>query len=181
MIKGPTVDDAEFIADRIAALEESVRYFSSENKAERERWVVEALLENMNIPHRAEDVVSPEQDPPDVLALGCEFAVKEILDPGRKRHQEYKEELERAETVTDPQDLLTGFTPVDSSVQEIFQLCSTEIEKLRNNTLPGYGQTWICCFTSTWSTFSGFTKSPLQTRRPLHRAVGGQSPSSKAR
>jgi hypothetical protein len=126
------VDDAEFIADVIVALEESVCYFSSKNKAERECWVVKALLENMNIPHLAEDVISPEQDPPDVIALGGKFEVKEILDPERKRHQEYKEKLERAKSITNPQDLLTEFTPKDFSVAEIFQRCVNEIGKLQN-------------------------------------------------
>ncbi|HIC8859634.1 hypothetical protein E5E96_20905 [Aeromonas sp. 1805] len=124
--------DSEFIADRRAALEESVRYFSNKNKSERERWVVQTLLDNMNIPYRTEDVASPEQDPPDVTAFGGRFEIKEILDKGRKRHKEYKDALKLARTVTNPQDLLTEFKPVKSSVQEIFQLCSIEIEALKN-------------------------------------------------
>lgn len=114
------MEDDEFIQDRIAALEESVEYFGSANKAERERWVVRAFLENMNIQYAEEDVVSPDQDPPDVIALGGSFEVKEILDPGRKRHKEYKDELERVKQITDPQDLLTSFRPKDSSITEIY-------------------------------------------------------------
>jgi len=128
------MDDTELIAERIAWLEESVRFYSSKNKAERERWVVKTLLENMNIPHTTEDVISPEQDPPDVLAFGGEFEVKEILDPGRKRHKECRQELERAKIMTDQRELLTGtgLTSVDSSVGEIYQLCLDEIGKIQN-------------------------------------------------
>ena len=124
------MEDDEFIQDRIAALEESVEYFGSANKAERERWVVRAFLENMNIQYAEEDVVSPDQDPPDVIALGGSFEVKEILDPGRKRHKEYKDKLEKAKKITDPQDLLTSFTPKYSSITEIYQQCLAEAEKL---------------------------------------------------
>jgi hypothetical protein len=130
------MDDAEFIADRIAALEESVRYFSSNHKSERERWVVEALLENMNIVHVQIDVKTPHQDPPDVVALGAKFEIKEILNPGRRRHDEYKKELERAKKAKTAQDLLTQFTPVDSSITEIFDLCCTEIKALKDKYSP---------------------------------------------
>jgi hypothetical protein len=130
------MDDDEFIKERIAALEESVEYFGAANKAERERWVVQAFLDNMNIQYAGQDVVSPEQDPPDVIALGGSFEVKEILDPGRKRHKEYKDELERAKKITDPQDLLTPFRPKDSSISEIYQRCLIEAEKLNSKYAP---------------------------------------------
>jgi hypothetical protein len=134
MARGNIMDDTELIAERIAWLEESVRFYSSKNKGERERWVVKALLENMNIAHTMEDVILPEQDPPDVIAFGAEFEVKEILDPGRKRHKEYRQELERAKIMTDQVDLLTGtgLTSMDSSVGEIYHLCLAEIGKIQN-------------------------------------------------
>lgn len=125
------VDEAKFIADSIEDLEASVCFFSSKSKSERERWVVDKLLENMNIPHNDNDIVSPDQDPPDVLALGGRFEIKEILDEGRKRHKEYKDSLIRAKTISNPHDLLTTFTPVPCSVQEIFQYCCEEINKLQ--------------------------------------------------
>lgn len=126
------MEDDEFIKDRIAALEESVEYFGSENKAERERWVVQTFLENMNIEHSEEEVISPDQDPPDVVAFGGAFEVKEILDPGRKRHKEFKDELKRVIKITNPHDLLTSFRPKDSSITEIYQRCLTEAKKLNS-------------------------------------------------
>ncbi len=128
--KGSIMEDHEFIKERIAALEESVEYFGAANKAERERWVVQVFLENMDIQHSEEDVISPDQDPPDVVALSGAFEVKEILDPDRKRHKEYKDELERVKEITDPQDLLIHFSPKDSSITEIYQYCLAEANKL---------------------------------------------------
>ena len=126
------MEDDDFIRDRIAAVEESVAYFGSANKAERERWVVRAFLENMNVQYAEKDVVSPDQDPPDVIALGGSFEVKEIMDADRKRHKEYKDELERVKKITDPQDLFTSFRPKDSSITEIYQRCLAEAEKLNS-------------------------------------------------
>lgn len=130
------MDDPEFIADRIAALEESVRFFSSSNKPERERWVVGKFLEALNVPYASSDVISPDDDPPDVAALGGRFEVKEILDPGRRRHQGYKKELEKAREATTAQDLLTTYTPIVSSIEEIFQLCLTAMDSLENRYAP---------------------------------------------
>ena len=130
------MEDDEFIKERIASLEESVEYFGDAYKAERERWVVQTFLENLNIHHSEEDVTSPDQDPPDVVALGGAFEVKEILDPGRKRHKEFKDELERVKDISDPQYLLTPFRPKDSSITEIYQRCLEEASKLNLKYAP---------------------------------------------
>jgi hypothetical protein len=130
------MEDDEFIAERIAALQESVEYFGAANKAERERWVVQAFLENLDIQYAEQDVVSPDQDPPDVIALDGAFEVKEILDPGRKRHKEYKDELERVKKITNPQDLLNPFRPKGSSIADIYQRCLTESKKLNSKYAP---------------------------------------------
>lgn len=140
---GSVMEDDEFIEERVAALEESIAYFGSENKPERERWVVQAFLENMNIQYAEGDVVSPDEDPPDVIALGGYFEVKEILDSGRKRHKEYKDELERVKQVTYPQDLLTSFRPQDLSITEIYQLCLSETKISIRNTHPATVNQWI--------------------------------------
>lgn len=125
------MDGSEFIAESIAALEESVRYFSPKNKASREWWVVETLLVNMNISHKSDDIINSEQDPPDVLAFGGRFEIKEILDPHRRRHEEYKEALRRAKVAATSRELLTEFPPVDCSLQDIIRLCAEKVESLK--------------------------------------------------
>jgi hypothetical protein len=117
------MNDAEFIQERIEALEESVEYFSAKNKTEREIWVAESFIKNLNIQYESTEFHSPEQDSPDVVFRDLEFEVKEILDPGRRRHDEYKEELENARKATNAQELLTMYKPIDKSIQEIYQLC----------------------------------------------------------
>lgn len=73
----------------------SVDYFSGPNKQTRELWIVENFLKVSRVRYIRADLVPSPQDPPDVLVKrGC-FELKELMDPGRKRHQEYKEALKR--------------------------------------------------------------------------------------
>lgn len=80
------MSDEDFIDDRRRALKESIAYFSTKNKAERERWVCLELVQNLGIAYDETEIVSPENDPPDVIFRDARFEVKEILDQGRKRH-----------------------------------------------------------------------------------------------
>jgi hypothetical protein len=82
-----------------------VQFFSSSNKAARERWVVLEFLLNLGLEVAEDGLVSVTDDPPDVLYSECRFEVKEILDPGRRRHQEFKHALAKANTATSPSEL----------------------------------------------------------------------------
>lgn len=115
--------DKEFLAQRIKDLEDSVADYSPNNKQERERWVAEAFLKNLRIEHAKNEIVSPDDDPPDVIFRDARFEIKEIQDPDRRRHDEYKAELKRARTLTDPKDLLQMFIPKDKTLSEIYRHC----------------------------------------------------------
>lgn len=117
------MNDAEFIQERVKALEESVEYFSVKNKSEREIWVAESFIKNLNIDYDESEFQSSEQDPPDVLFRDLAFEIKEILDPGRRRHDEYKAELENARNATSAEELLSMYNPIDKTIEEIYQLC----------------------------------------------------------
>lgn len=116
-------DDQEFLAQRIKDLEASVAYFAPGNKQESERWVANSFVQNLRIPYTQAEIVSPDDGPPDVEFRDARFEIKEILDPGRRRHDEYKQELERARNLSESKDLLKMFTPKDISLEEIYRLC----------------------------------------------------------
>ncbi|MFC5742741.1 DUF1780 domain-containing protein [Dyella tabacisoli] len=124
------MDDKEFIDQRVKDLEESVRSFSSKNKKEGERWVVISFIENLRIPLQPQEVISPDQDPPDVVFRDACFEVKEIMDEERKRHAEYKAELERVRKITDPKDLLRPFRPKTMTLEEIYLCCDERVKSL---------------------------------------------------
>ncbi|MBP0635768.1 DUF1780 domain-containing protein [Cupriavidus sp. AcVe19-6a] len=117
------MDEQKFIAQRRKDLEASVEYFAPQNKNERECWVADAFVRNLGIIPAKGEIISIKQDPPDVAFRNARFEIKEILDPGRRRHAEYKQELERAQNITEAKDLLRPFTPKDMSLGEIYRLC----------------------------------------------------------
>lgn len=87
---------------------ESVRFFSSSNKGAIELWTADAFLTNLGIPFQLSELIGvPQgQDPPDVLFRGANFEVKEILDPGRRRHDEYRRAQARAEAAQSADELI---------------------------------------------------------------------------
>ncbi|CAJ6458397.1 Protein of uncharacterised function (DUF1780) [Burkholderia pseudomallei] len=122
--------EQELIAQRIEDLAASVAYFGSHNKQERERWVATEFALNLGLTPAQGEIQSIKTDPPDVAFRDARFEIKEILDPGRRRHDEYKKELARVRGISKAQDLLKEFTPKDSSVGEIYDLCLKEAASL---------------------------------------------------
>ena len=123
--------DDEFIASVIKAREESVVYFSSAMKPERERWVVHEFLDNLGLLHGETEIASCRDEPPDVTYADARFEVKEILDQGRRRHEEYKESLRQAKQAKTPADLLEGYTPKEINYTEVCGLISKSIVELK--------------------------------------------------
>ncbi|MCO5411123.1 DUF1780 domain-containing protein [Ralstonia mojiangensis] len=120
------MDEQEFIAQRVKDLEDAISFFKRQNKEERERWVADAFLRNLDIVPTEGEIVSVKDDPPDVEFRDARFEIKEILDPGRRRHDEYKRELTRVREITKARDLLKEFTPKDIDLVEIYRLCHNE-------------------------------------------------------
>ena len=63
-------EEIEFIKDRIEAIKESIHYFSNEMKPERERWVVNKLLDYLKLDRKQDEVKSSNDEPidPEVVA-----------------------------------------------------------------------------------------------------------------
>lgn len=121
------MDDREYIEAIRKSRKEAVSFFSSERKPERERWVVNEFLENFGISFNANDVVSSNDEPPDVIYREARFEIKEILDSGKRRHTEYKESLRRVEEATSVADLLDECTPHDIHYSE---MCRHVVDRL---------------------------------------------------
>lgn len=117
-------------------LKESVDYFASSRKCERERWVCDEFLTNLGVFVRSGEVQSAKSEPPDVVFRDAQFEIKEILDVGRKRHAEYKAALQHALRVTEPKDLLKGYAPKDISPVEVAALVEAELMRLARHYAP---------------------------------------------
>ncbi|MBJ7311001.1 DUF5615 family PIN-like protein [Rugamonas sp. CCM 8940] len=60
-----------YIANRRATLEEDVKYFSAESKADREKWVVREFLRILGVQFNDEEIAPAKNDPPDVIFRGA--------------------------------------------------------------------------------------------------------------
>ncbi|MBA2592448.1 MAG: DUF1780 domain-containing protein [Pseudomonadota bacterium] len=114
--------DDEYLEAQRKARAESVEFFRSSKKPERERWVVHEFLANLGVAFEDSEVQSLAQDPPDVKFREANFEIKEILSEGRRRHQEYKVGLQKALEATSPADLVEMYTPRDVAV---FDVCAS--------------------------------------------------------
>jgi hypothetical protein len=128
------MDKESYLKDIRKERKESVDFFAaSRDKFICERWVVDEFLKNLTIPFTKQEL-NRGSDPPDVIFRDARFEVKEILDEGRKRHDEYKQALIRSEAATDPAELLEQYSPKDISIQEIFTRIYSEADKLATKT-----------------------------------------------
>lgn len=116
------------------AVKKSIDFFSSPNKGVIERWACTEFLNNIGLGFQPDEVVLQLDDPPDVIFRNTSFEVKEILDRGRRRHDEYKDALSNAHAAKTEADLhaalLKVVTPEDITPQEIGNLISAELTEL---------------------------------------------------
>lgn len=62
----------------------------------RERLVCNMFLQHLNLCFDEKDVVTSNDEPPDVIFQDGRFEIKELLDHGRRRHDEYRERAREA-------------------------------------------------------------------------------------
>jgi len=113
----------------IASRREALRFFSNENKLEREKHVVRRLLVANEIEFQDEELCEAEE-PADVNFRDCNFQVKEILNKGRRRYDEFKEALSKAENAQTWEDLFEPYSPRDLPASKILSLTLERAQSL---------------------------------------------------
>lgn len=103
--------ERDFIKELINERKESICFFSNKCKSEREVWVVRHFLSQLRIEFSDEEITPSQNEPVDVIYSDARFQVKEILDENRRRGDEYRESLLKAENATSPSDLLEHYQP----------------------------------------------------------------------
>jgi len=91
-----TIND-EIICELIAHKEATTAWFGESGKLERERLIFKAFLRCLELVFDSAEIKSiPINDRfPDIEFRGVKFEIKEMIDPHRKRHDEYKKALEK--------------------------------------------------------------------------------------
>ncbi|KAA3633824.1 MAG: DUF1780 family protein [Pseudomonadota bacterium] len=112
----------EWRAERVRSLEESVKFWSDENKFHRECHVVMTLLLSLGEQFEVSELL-PAEEPIDVRIRDYNFQIKEVMQSGRKRHDEYVKALEKAKRAKRYSDLLTEYTPKKVTLEEIVERC----------------------------------------------------------
>jgi hypothetical protein len=91
----------EYKKDLIEHRRKSVQLFSPTGKIERELWVTREFLDVLGVAYAASELKQPKDDPPDVIFRDANFEIIELYDDDRKRHDEYKDKLKKAEAARD--------------------------------------------------------------------------------
>jgi hypothetical protein len=81
-------------------------------------------------------VKSSANEPPDVCFRTARFEVKEILDPGRERHREYKEALVEALANGVVSNEQIGYSPKDITPVCVGELIQARLAELANHYAP---------------------------------------------
>jgi hypothetical protein len=131
-----TARNNQYLESVRRGLAESVAFFSGMNKANRERWVCRELVRNLGVRAWERSFESPDRDPPDVIYRGFRFEVKEVLDPGRQRHREYREALAEAQAASDGKDLIRPYTPKYITPHQVGELISPVLAALEHKYEP---------------------------------------------
>jgi hypothetical protein len=155
------MSDEEYLASVRKAREESVRFFSSANKPERECWVVNEFLGNLGVTFVESEILPVADEPPDICFGSANFEVKEILDKGRRRHADYKAALEKAKAATVPQDLLEQTTPRDITYAEVCDLVEKEVVRFSEKYAPTTRKNLDLLFYVNLEDVYGYVATPL--------------------
>ena len=138
-------DDREIIEAVRVAREKQVRFFSIASKPERERWIVREFLSKLAIIFGEEELISPpEADAVDVLFREASFQTKEIYDPRELRDRELKDDLRRAESATNLQDLFAEMQLRDNRYVDVFPLIVEIASDVRY--LPSRARLDLLCY-----------------------------------
>ena len=129
--------EPDWKVERIQALKESLTALSNAEKLNREKWVVRRLLRALSVEFEEKELAGADE-PADVVFRDSRFQVKEILDKGRYRADEFKMKLKAAELAQEYSELLENYTPKDISFSEVVQHCYDYAEMLTSQVK--YGQ-----------------------------------------
>jgi hypothetical protein len=102
-------------------LREAVRFFGREGSRERELDLCKRFLSAFDIQFEDRDLIPLEQalSPPDVRFGPIRFEVTELLDEGRRRHAEYKQDLARLEAATKPDPDWVEWEPEEFTLDQV--------------------------------------------------------------
>jgi len=86
-------------------------YLGNKAKAERERSVCRAFLRTIGVVFKETEIVAVKDEPPDTLFRSAQFEIRELIEPDRKRHEEWKEKEKKYSEANSLDELLEPYSP----------------------------------------------------------------------
>jgi len=118
--------EREFLQNIQADAADTFYYFSDKCKPERERAVVRAFLRCSGVTFVESEIVSPSSEPADVSFREGRFQVREILQQGRRRGDEWKLKA-RAQSMDDV--MVTWKPPAPMSAEELTETITQALDE----------------------------------------------------
>lgn len=117
---GIAEEDGAALPRQVRAIRQaSDLYRDPERQKERELRVCRGFLGALGIDFSEDELEVVADDPPDVVFRAACFEVKEVMDTDRRRGDEYREALERAEQATRLGELFEDCDPADADLEEV--------------------------------------------------------------
>src|ERR1044071_8160675 len=101
--------EMDVLKEMVIQKKQAITWFGEAGKPERERLIAKAFLRALSVSFEPEEIKSVNDEFPDVEFRFHHFEIKEMLDPGRKRHDEYKRDLEKLQKATKLRDVMYSY------------------------------------------------------------------------
>jgi len=121
--------ESDFIKERVDAIKEAIHFFSNDCQTDTEVWVVRHFLSQLRIEFSDDEIIPSSDEPADVVYCDARFQVKEIMDKDRKRGDEYRESLRKAEAATSASELLEHYQPQKVTYADIVPIVAKDASK----------------------------------------------------
>lgn len=109
-------------------------FLSNKMKPERERSVCRALLRTIGIPFQEQELIAPTDEPADVAFRTARFQIRELLEPDRKRGDDWKRKEKKYSEAKSFDEVMGPYSPPTSVsfvelVSEIVDALSEKAQK----------------------------------------------------
>ena len=104
-------DEAEYLHKLRDQAAETRWIFCNKMKPERERMVCRAFLRCLGIEFDDKEIMTSDTEPLDVVFRTAKFQIRELMEPDRKRGDEWKEFQQKVENATSVEDVMVPYSP----------------------------------------------------------------------
>lgn len=146
--------EKEHLRQHIKDLTKTISFFSPQRKQERELWVGKRFISFLGLNSKKQSLKLSEGEPPDLVFEGAQFELKEIMEDGRRRGDEYKSALKAAEKANCLDDLLEEYRPRSMTLCEAVLLVGQKAEGLQNKYSPAVTRSLDLLFYLNWQDYS---------------------------